>query len=325
MNRSAVYRARPRDIPENEIAPKPSESERALSPEERETVMGILNSERFVDQSPREIYATLLDEGIYLCSWRTMYRLLSEYGEVRERRNQLVHPEYHKPELLATQPRQLWSWDISKLRGPATWTYYYLYMIIDVYSRFIVGWMVMEKESALLAEELIAETCAKENILPGQLTLHADRGSSMTSKTVAQLLMDLGVVKTHSRPYVSNDNPYSESGFKTLKYRPGYPDRFGSLEDSRSWVRPFVDWYNFEHHHSGLGLLTPADVHFGRVEQIREERARVLQQAYDAHPKRFVKGLPVPPEIPEAAWINPPPGKGSKQAQKEEEIIINIP
>lgn len=268
----------------------------------------VLNSEIFQDKAPREVYATLLDEGRYLCYWRTMYRILAEHDEIRERRNQLRHPTYTKPELLATGPNQLWSWDITKLHGPGKWTYYYLYVILDVYSRYVVGWMVAERESAELAEQLIAETCAKQGIKPDQLTIHADRGSSMTSKPVALLLSDLGVTKTHSRPHVSNDNPYSEAQFKTLKYRPNYPERFGSIIDARSWGRAFFDWYNNQHHHTGIALLTPADVHGGRAEERLQQRQAILQQAYAAHPERFVRGAPVVPQLPDAAWINPPQG-----------------
>jgi putative transposase len=236
----------------------------------------MLNSARFQDQAPRQVDATLLDEEIYLCSWSTMYRILRRHDEVRERRNQLRHPAYTKPELLATAPRQLWSWDITTLKGVHPWTYYYLYLLMDVFSRYVVGWMVMEREAASLAEALIAETCAKEGIMPDQRTLHADRGSSMSSKTVVQLLADLGVTKTHSRPHVSNDNPYSEAQFKTLKYRHDYPQVFGSLEDARAWTRSFVAWYNYQHYHTVLGLLTPAVVHHGLGGAVRAKRQAVL-------------------------------------------------
>ena len=269
----------------------------------------VLNSERFVDCAPRQVYATLLDEGRYLCSWRTMYRILDAHAEVRERRNQLRHPTYTKPELLATQPNQLWSWDITKLKGPAAWTYYYLYVILDVYSRCIVGWMVMESENASLAEELIAESCAKQRIEPEQLTLHADRGSAMTSKCVAHLLVDLGVTKTHSRPQVSNDNPFSEAQFKTVKYHPSTPDRFGSVEDARIWARELFQWYNHAHHHTGIALLTPATVHRGQAPAVLAARLDVLRAAYHAHPERFVRGAPRPAELPAAVWINPPVGE----------------
>ncbi len=259
-----------------------------------------------MDSSPAEVYATSLDEGRYLCSERTMYRILAEHAEIRERRNQLRHPRYTKPELLATGPNQVWSWDITKLKGPAKWTYFYLYVILDIFSRYVVGWMIAHRESATLARRLIADTCAKQGIKDGQLTVHADRGSSMTSKLVAQLLADLGVTKTHSRPHVSNDNPYSESQFKTMKYRPGFPARFGCIEDARGFCRSFFDWYNREHRHGGIGLITPEAVHHGRAAAIRACRQRVLEEAYLANPERFVRGRPTPPPLPQAAWINPP-------------------
>jgi len=302
--RSALYRMRPAANPRP--APEPLASPRALLPREKAEVRQLLNSNRFQDQAPREVYATLMDEGKYLCSWRTMYRILDENREVRERRNQLQHPHYVKPELLATQPNQLWSWDITKLLGPAKWTYYYLYNILDVFSRYSVGWLIAERESASLAQELIAATCIRQGIQPGQLTIHADRGSSMTSKPVALLMADLGVTKTHSRPHVSNDNPFSEAQFKTLKYRPEYPERFGCQPDARSWASEFFQWYNYEHHHSSLGLLTPADVHFGRAEAMLDQRQQVLQIAYQKNPERFVKGPPRPAQLPTAVWINPP-------------------
>lgn len=265
-----------------------------------------MNSERVADCAPRTVYATLLDEGQYLCSWRTMYRILAEADEVRERRNQVRRTGYAAPELLATAPNQLWSWDITKVRGPVTWTYYYLYVILDVFSRAVVGWLLAEREDAALAETLITERCAKEGIVPQQLTLHADRGSAMRSKTVAELLADLGGTKTHSRPAVSNDTPYSERQFKTMKYRPSYPDRFGSLLDARHWARDFFHWYNHEHRHSGIGLLTPATVHRGQAAAQVAARQEVLDAVYAAHPERFVRGRPVPPPPAAAVWINPP-------------------
>lgn len=279
---------------------------RALSSAERASVLEVLHEERFVDQAPAEVFATLLDEGRYLCSERTMYRVLEANQEVRERRNQAQRPTYTKPELLATKPNELWSWDITKLPGPAKWTYFYLYVILDVFSRYVVGWMVALAESAALAEQLIRETCERQGITPDQLTLHADRGSSMTSKPVAFLLSDLGVTKTHSRPHVSNDNPFSEAQFKTLKYRPDFPDRFGSAEDARGFCGPFFDWYNTEHHHSGLAMLTPYEVHHGQGEARREQRAEVLAGAFAAHPERFVRGQPAPAALPSAVWINKP-------------------
>ena len=298
-------------IPRSNLYPRkaktrPKSSSRALSSAEKETVRLELNSERFQDSAPREVYATLLDEERYLCSWRTMYRVLAENAETRERRDLLRHPAYSKPELLATAPNQLWSWDITKLLGSAKWTYYYLYVILDVFSRYVVGWMIAECESAALAEELIAQTCARQNVKPGNLTIHADRGSAMTSKSVALLLADLGVTKTHSRPHVSNDNPYSEAQFKTMKYRPDYPERFGCLPDARLWANIFFDWYNYEHHHTALALLTPADVHFQRAAEMLEKRQVVLQAAYQRTPERFVKGASLPQALPSAVWINPP-------------------
>ena len=239
---------------------------RALRAEERTEVIETLNSSRFVDLAPREVYATLLDEGRYLCSVSTMYRLLRVEDQVRERRNQLQHPQYKKPELLATQPNQVWGWDITKLLGPAKWTCFYLYVIFDIFSRYVVGWMVAPNESAILAERLIEESCHKQQIQPQQLTLHADRGSSMKSKPVAMLLADLGVRKTHSRPHVSNDNPYSESQFKTMKYRPEFPSQFSCIEEARGFCVRFFGWYNQEHHHSGIALLTPEVVHYGKAE-----------------------------------------------------------
>jgi putative transposase len=273
---------------------------------EREMVLGHLHEERFQDHSPAAVYATLLDEGIYHCSIRTMYRLLEAKDESRERRDQLTHPAYQKPELLATGPNQLWSWDITKLLGPAKWTYFYLYVIMDVFSRYVVGWMVAPNESAELAKRLIEDTCKKQNIVRDQLTIHADRGSSMTSKPVAFLLADLGITKTHSRPHVSDDNPYSESQFRTLKYRPDFPDRFGSAQHSRDHCQHFFPWYNDEHRHSGLGLLTPAMVHHGQAEIILAQRQVVLSAAYQAHPERFVHRPPKPSPAPKEVWINKP-------------------
>lgn len=305
LPRSSLYRARQQPANEKPSVERPP-SARTLSAQEKASVRATLNSPRFQASSPREVYATLLDEGRYLCSWRTMYRILAEHDEVRERRDQLRRPSYSKPELLAAAPRQLWSWDITKLKGPTTWSYYYLYVILDVFSRYVVGWLIAEGESAALAIELIEATCRKEAIEPGQLTVHADRGSSMTSKPVAQLLANLGVTKSHSRPYVSNDNPFSEAQFKTLKYRPTFPDRFGSLEDARAWARPFFHWYNHQHHHTGLGLMTPAAVHLGQAAQLYADRHQVLLAAYHRHPERFVRAQPTPPALPTAVWINPP-------------------
>jgi putative transposase len=279
---------------------------RALSTEERQTVRAVLNSERFQDCSPAAIQATLLDEGQYLCSTRTLYRVLEQDGATRERRNQLVHPPYQKPELLATAPNQLWSWDITKLRGPAKWSYFYLYVILDVFSRYVVGWMVAMREGAALASKLIEETCQKQNIQPGQLGIHADRGSAMRSKPLIFLFADLGVSKTHSRPYTSNDNPYSESQFRTLKYRPEFPDRFGCIQDSRAFCQRFFPWYNDDHRHSGIGMMTPAMVHYGLAPAVRDNRQIVLDAAYSAHPERFVRRPPTPLPLPKEVWINKP-------------------
>ena len=285
---------------------RPRSSPRALSAEERQEVLDTLHEPRFVDRAPAEVYATLLDEGDYLCSERTMYRILAANQEVRERRNQLRHPSYAAPELLATAPNELWSWDITKLKGPAKWTYFYLYVILDVFSRYVVGWMVAQRESAALAERLIETTCERQGIARGQLTLHADRGPSMRSKDVALLLADLGVTKTHSRPYTATDNPYSEAQFRTLKYRPEFPDRFGCLQGARVFCGPFFDWYNTEHRHSGLAMLTPHDVHYGLAAQRLAERAAVLAAAYAVHPERFPHGVPTPDILPQAVWINKP-------------------
>lgn len=302
VSRSSYYRATHPPTPRSE-APRPA---RGLSLAENEAVREVLNCDRFADEPPRQVYATLLDEGSYLCHWRTMYRLLAADGPVRERRDQLRHPLYDKPELLATAPNELWSWDISKMRGPEKWVYFYLYVIMDVFSRYVVGWMVAPAERSFLARDLIETTCARQGIDRHQLTIHADRGSPMTSKTVGQLLVDLGVEKTHSRPHVSNDNPYSEAHFKTMKYRPDYPKRFGSLADARAWAREFFLWYNHVHHHSALGLMPPAAVHYGWAGGLREQRGVVLAAAYEAHPERFPRGIPVQPPLQQAVWINKP-------------------
>ncbi len=279
---------------------------RALRAEERAGLLDVLNSERFVDQPPAQVYATLLDEGEYRCSVRTMYRVLEDNHQVRERRNQLRHPEYKKPELCATAPNQVWSWDITKLLGPEKWTYFYLYVVLDIFSRYVVGWMVSRQENARLAKQLLAEAYAKQGIDAGQLTVHGDRGAPMTSKSLALLLADLGVTKTHSRPRVSNDNPFSEAHFKTLKYRPDFPENFGCVEDVRSFCHPLFDWYNREHRHGSLGLLTPEQVHYGLTGQVVRHRDEVLLRAYQAHPERFPRRLPRAARPPAAAWINPP-------------------
>lgn len=301
-----------------------TKSPRALSEEERRSVLSVLHEDRFVDKAPAEVYAALLDAGIYLCSIRTMYRILHEHDEVKERRNQLRHPQYKKPELLATAPNQVWSWDITKLKGPEKWTSFYLYVIIDIFSRHAVGWIVAQRESAELAKLLISETCFRQGIDQDQLLIHSDRGSPMTSKAVALLMSDLGITRSLSRPHVSNDNPYSESQFKTIKYRPAFPERFGSIEDARAFCQRLLDWYNNEHYHSGIALMTPATVHYGLAEKCSNRRQEVLSNAFEAHPERFVNGAPKVLQVPQEAWINAP--KPDKQdAATTSSTSIGIP
>lgn len=305
LPRRSFYRQQadpPPSRPARERTPHP----RALSDQEQAEVRATLNSERFADRSPRTIYATLLDEGVYLCHWRTMYRLLAADAATRERRAIRRHPLYSRPELLATAPRQVWSWDITKLRGPYAGVWYSLYVVLDIFSRAIVGWLVAEREDALLAEQLLADACAREGIGWQELVIHADRGAPMTSKTVSELLVDLGVSRSHSRPRVSNDNPYSEAQFKTLKYGASYPERFASLDEARVWVRAFVSWYNSEHRHSGIGLLTPLAVHQGQAPALLAGRQEVLDLSYASHPERFVRGRPMPAGVPSSVWINAP-------------------
>jgi putative transposase len=305
--RSSWYRHhRQSPAPPRPPGPPKRPQPHALSPAERRQVLEVLHDERFWDTAPASVYATLLDEGVYLASISTMDRLLRQQGETGDRRRHATHPARVKPELLATAPNQCWSWDITKLHGPAKWTWYYLYVILDIYSRYVVGWMAAHREAAALAERLLADTIANQGVEPGMLNVHADRGTSMTSKPVAMLLADLGVTKSHSRPHVSNDNPYSKSQFKTLKHHPNFPDRFGSIQDARSFCQGFLGWYNHEHRHSGIALLTPADVHHGRTNQVITARAAVLDGAYAAHPERFVRKPPTPPRLPEAVWINKP-------------------
>ena len=305
VSRASLYRRRRPTPPATPRRPRPP-SPRALVPAERRAVRDTLHSARFVDQSPAEVYATLLEEQTYLCSPRTMYRVLAEADEVRERRDQVRHPAYVKPELVATAPNQVWSWDITKLKGPVPYLYYSLYVILDLFSRYVVGWMVAVKESAHLAERLIEQTCAKQRIQPQQLTIHADRGAPMRSKLVALLFSDLGIAASHARPRVSNDNPFSEAQFRTFKYRPEFPKRFGALEHARAICHDLLAWYNDAHHHSGLSYLTPADVHYGRAPAILDLRHRTRLAAYAAHPERFVSGPPRPETLPTAVWINPP-------------------
>jgi putative transposase len=304
--RATFYRQHDGHAQSKPEPPGQMRSPRALSNQERDAVRRLLNSERFQDRALREVYAAELDAGRYHCSVRTMYRILEADESSRERRKQLSHPQYKKPQLLATRPNQVWSWDITKLLGPQKWTYYYLYVILDIFSRYVVGWMLAHRESADLARRLILETVLKQQVVAEQLTIHSDRGPSMTSQGVAQLLASLGVTKSHSRPQVSNDNPFSESQFKTMKYWPEFPDRFDGFEHAHGFCRRFLPWYNDEHYHSGIGLVTPAMLHYGAAERVRDERQQTLSAAYNRHPERFVQGLPAPPALPTAVWINPP-------------------
>src|SRR6202142_506803 len=313
LARASVYRARAKLLrPPSRPARLPPR--RALGPEERSHVLDLLRTPRFVDLAPAEIYATLLDEGVYFCSIRTLYRILHENGEVKERRQQLRHPVYKKPELLAQAPNEVWSWDITKLMGPAKWSYFYLYVIIDIYSRRIVGWCVADRESATLFAALFEDATTKHPAPKGQLTLHADRGGPMRAKATALLLADLGVTKSHSRPHTSNDNPFSESHFKTMKYQPQFPQRFGCIQDAKTFCRSFFDWYNQDHHHAGIGLMTPDQVHYGQADQIHAARQITLDGAFSRNPERFVRKEPEPPAKPIATWINPPSRQPTVQA-----------
>jgi len=307
INRAQIYRERARALPRQPRtkAPRPRPP-LALSEGERQELLQILDSERFADMAPATVYATLLDEGRYHGSVRTMYRLLAQENQSGERRRQRVHPVYEKPELLATRANEVWSWDITKLKGPVKWSHYHLYVILDIFSRYVVGWMIAQREAAELAEQLIADTAAKQQIAPGTLTLHADRGTSMRSKPVAALLVDLDIARTHSRPHVSDDNPFSEAQFKTLKYRPDFPERFGSIEDARAHCQQFFHWYNTVHRHSGIGFMTPHAVHYGTALALNQHRIQTLNAAFLANPQRFKGIVPMPPALPTAAWINPP-------------------
>ncbi len=316
--RSSYYRSL---LPAKALA-KRQRPPRALTRVEKACVLSTLNSEEFCDQAPRQIWATLLDKNQYLAHWRTMYRILEENGQVKERRLQLRHPIYEAPELLATRPNEVWSWDITRMRGPEKWSCFYLYVIMDIFSRYVVGWMIAQRESAILAKELITVSCQRQGVERNALTIHSDRGPSMTSKTVAQLLVDLEIEKSLSRPHVSNDNPYSEAQFKTMKYRPDYPKRFGSIEDARNWAREFFCWYNDRHHHSGIGLLPPAVVHYGNAVAHREQRMDVLGTAFAAHPERFVRGAPKLPQLPTAVWINKPVETDKAVEPHKNEVVV---
>ena len=323
MNRSGVYRQRARSLHGARIGPLRRRPRPPLSQSlaEQQLLLGILDSERFVDFAPATVFATLLDEGRYHGSVRTMYRLLSTQNQTGERRNQRIHPLYEKPELLAVRPKEIWSWDITKLKGPAKWETFHLYVVLDIFGRYVVGWMLAARESAELAEQLIAETVEKQDIAPRTLTLHADRGTSMRSKPVAALLIDLDIVKTHSRPHVSDDNPYSEAQFKTLKYRPDFPQRFGSIEDARAHCQVFFRWYNSTHRHSGIGFMTPETVHYGRDATLTEQRSVTLDAAFLAHPQRFKGVAPKPPELPTAVWINPPEDPAARTISPKYSLI----
>lgn len=278
----------------------------ALKPAERRAILDALHVDRFIDASPIQVYFTLLDEGTYLGSWRTFYRVLCEHGEVRERRDQLRHPNHPVPRLCAARPNAVWTWDVTKLLGPAKWNYYYLYVILDLYSRYAVGWTVASADTSAIARWLIGETLDKYGIDPRTLTIHSDRGASQTAKPVAHLLADLGITKSLSRPRVSNDNPFSEAHFKTLKYCPAFPDRFDTKNHAAEFCRSFFGRYNEQHRHSGIGYMTPTDVYFGRAEQIHAARSVTLNAAYVAHPERFVRKPPEPPKLPGVVWINRP-------------------
>jgi len=295
-------------------------SPRSLSADERQKVLDIFHDERFLDLAPPQVFTHLLDEGHYIASERTMYRILSANNEVKERRRLRKHPKYRRPELLARGPNQLWTWDITRLRGPNKLEYYQLYVMLDVYSRFVVGWMVSYKETAELAKNFIAETCESQGIIRDSLTIHADRGPSMKSKSVADLYAHLGVTKSHSRPRVSNDNPYSESQFKTMKYCLTYPDRFGSIEDAKSFCRDFFSWYNNEHYHSGIKMLTPATVHNGDGDKILIARAKIKAAAFERHKERFVKGRPKIEKLEREVWINPPEAANKQLHSGNQEV-----
>lgn len=291
-NPPPARQARPRPVPVNK-----------LSQAERAQVLAALTSEEFADKSVAQAWATLLDEGTYLCSMSTMHRILRENGMAGERRRQATHPSRKRPELVATGPGQVWSWDITKLKGPVRGVYYDLYVVLDIYSRFVVAWTVAAREDAEIAVAMLEQAMGTHGV---PAAVHADRGTSMTSKPVAQLLVDLGVDRSHSRPHVSNDNPYSEAAFKTMKYAPVFPENFGCLADARAFSEQFFGYYNHEHRHSGIGLHTPASVHFGTARQVRAQRQQTLDAAYAAHPERFGHRRPEPPKLPKAAWINQP-------------------
>ena len=322
VSRASVQRRRARLIAPAVVPRRRPTPTRALTVPHRQVVLDLLHAPRFADQAPAEVYASLLDEGIYHCSIRTMYRVLEDNDELRERRNQLRHPVYRKPELLAERPNQVWSWDITKLMGPTKWSYFYLYVILDIFSRRVVGWCVADAESAVLFRPLLDDAIVKHQVPPGQLTLHADRGGPMKAKATALLLADLGVTRSHNRPHTSNDNPFSESHFKTLKYQPRFPKRFGCIEDAKSFCRSFFDWYNKDHHHAGIGLMTPDQVHYGQTDAVHAARQDTLDRAFRENPQRFVNKPPSPPNKPTAAWINPPvPRRVTTEDTESREVL----
>lgn len=306
LQRGSYYRARREARPAQHTVRRPRRSPLALSEGERQAVVDVLHSPEYVDVAPRTAYAMLLDAGIFLASVSTFYRILRACSGTRGRRDELAHPAYTRPELLATRPCEVWSWDITKLKGPVKSAHFHLYVILDIFSRYVVGWMIADRESDHLAEALIGHTCDKEGIVPGQLTLHADRGAAMRSKLVADLLVDLDVVKSHSRPYTSDDNPFSEAQFKTMKYRPGFPERFHSLDEARAFCQTFFTWYNYDHRHSGIGYMTPAAMHTEVAPLIYQQRDSILQNAFARHPNRFKNSRPRPPALPTEAGINMP-------------------
>jgi putative transposase len=303
VSRATLYRSR-RPPPEPQPVRTRAPSPRRLDDEERQRILDVLHQPEFADQPPTEVYATLLGRGIYHASIRTMYRILAEAGETGERRNQRPAQAHATPSLTATAPNQVWTWDITKLATTRKGVFLMAYVIIDLFSRFVVGWMLATKECQHLAAQLFAETIARHGVEPG-LQVHADRGSAMKSDTLGQLLASLGASRSFSRPRVSDDNAFSEAQFKTLKYQPDYPGRFESELHARAYLQDFFGWHNEEHHHSSLALFTPSDVFHGRVEQVRAVRQAALDAAYHAHPERFPHGPPRAPVPPAAVHINP--------------------
>jgi len=292
-----------------------SEPHNAISHAQRQEILSVLHSDRFIDSTPYDVYYTLLDEGCYIASIRTMYRVLFEAGESQDRRHQRNHRDAVKPELIATAPNEVWTWDITKLLSHNRFTYFHLYVMLDIFSRYVVGWMIADRECQHLAKTFIQEATLKHNIQPGQLTIHSDNGPSMTSQTVSQLLESIGVLKTHNRPYTSNDNPFSESQFKTLKYCPQFPDRFESILHAEAFCQMFFDWYNNVHYHSGILFLKPFSVHFHQADEILKNRHSILLKTYEKNPARFNNKIPVLKKL-KPVYINPPKNTEEKMLQK---------